>query len=281
MTGSVVLGLGGLPGEFVERLQAIQHAGFQGVELDAHDLAKSSTSIRDGVRAVEESGLKVAAFKELRDFTGHVGHVFGYRMELAKTNLDLMARLGCKLLIVNPSAFNKTSHISDLVDQLRAVATLAMKRGIRIGYRPLPWSDHAYDLASAWKLIEQAGNANLGLVVDSFQDLTELDISKVFQQVPAEKVFLIRVSDFKMSSLHILEDKIEVDGHQRFLPGAGNLTADLAGLIKQSQLAGYEGDIVLSVNDESYRRKGLSVTMELTSEARDWVLQQLNTASDD
>nr|WP_246624951.1 TIM barrel protein [Oceanobacter mangrovi] len=255
---------------------AIKAAGFDGIELDAHDLAKSSTSIRDGVELIKRSGLRVSAYKELRDFTGHIGHVLGYRMELAKTNLDMMAELGCKLLIVNPSAFNKTSHVADLVIQLQALATLAMKRGIRIGYRPLPWSDHAYDLASAWKLIEQAGNANLGLVVDSFQDLTELDISKVFQQLPAEKVFLLRVSDFKMSSLHILEDKIEVDGHQRFLPGAGNLTSDLAGLLHQCRDAGYRGDVVLSVNDESYRHKGLAQTMGLAADAREWVVRQLS-----
>jgi sugar phosphate isomerase/epimerase len=250
-----------------ERLAGIQQAGFDGVELDAHDLAKFSGSISESVQLIRDSGLQVSAFKELRDFTGHVGHVLEYRMELAKTNLSVMQKLGCDLLIVNPSASNKTLHISDLVAQLRALATLAMKKGIRVGYRPLPWSDHASDLVSAWQLIEQAGNANLGLVVDSFQNLTELAISQVFQQIPVAKIFLLRVSDFKMSSLHIMEDKVEVDSHQRFLPGAGILTADLASLLAQGFCAGYSGPVVMSLNDESYRRNGLVDTLQQASKS--------------
>lgn len=271
MSNPVALGLGGLPGSIDQRLEAIRAAGFEAVEVDATDLARSSFSIPESVAHIRASGLRVAALKELRDFTGHVGHVMGYRMELAKTSLAMMAELGCKLVIVNPSATNKTTHVSELVEQLRALATLAMKRGIRVGYRPLPWSDHAFDFASAWRLIEQAGNSNLGLVVDSFQNLTDLDISTVFQQVPADKVSLVRISDFKMSALHVLEDKIEVDNHQRFFPGAGNLSGDLAQLVRQCQSSGYGGDIVLGVNDESYRMAGLDSSMKAAVKARNWL----------
>jgi 2-keto-myo-inositol isomerase len=271
MSNPVALGLGGLPGTLDQRLEAIRAAGFEAVEVDATDLARSSFSIPESVAHIRASGLRVTALKELRDFTGHVGHVMGYRMELAKTSLAMMAELGCKLVIVNPSATNKTTHVSELVEQLRALATLAMKRGIRVGYRPLPWSDHAFDFASAWRLIEQAGNSNLGLVVDSFQNLTDLDISTVFQQVPAEKVSLVRLSDFKMSALHVLEDKIEVDNHQRFFPGAGNLSGDLAQLVRQCHSRGYSGDIVLGVNDESYRMAGLDSSMKAAVKVRNWL----------
>ena len=278
MKTRIALGLGGLPGSIDQRLEAIRHAGFEAVEVDATDLARSSISIAESVEHLHSSGLRVAALKELRDFTGNVGHVMNYRMELAKTSLNMLARMGGKLIIVNPSASNKTTHVSELVEQLQALATLAMKRGIRVGYRPLPWSDHAYDIASAWRLVEQAGNSNLGLVVDSFQLLTELDISRVFQQVPADKVFLVRLSDFKMSALHVLEDKIEVDHHQRFFPGAGNLGGDLARLVSQCEELGYQDDIVLSINDESYRMAGLDSTMKAAVKARHW-LEKVATAS--
>lgn len=271
MTNTVALGLGGLPGTLDQRLQAIRDAGFEAVEVDATDMARSSFSIAESVSHIRSSGLRVTALKELRDFTGHVGHVMTYRMELAKTSLSMLADMGGKLIIVNPSATNKTTHVSELVDQLRALATLAMKRGIRVGYRPLPWSDHAYDFASAWRLVEQAGNRNLGLVVDSFQNLTDLDITTVFQQIPAEKVFLVRLSDFKMSALHVLEDKIEVDHHQRFFPGAGNLSGDIAELVRQCQQNGYTGDLVLSVNDESYRMAGLDSAIQSALRARTWL----------
>jgi 2-keto-myo-inositol isomerase len=140
----------------------------------------------------------------------------------------------------------------------------------------LPWSDHAYDYESAYRLVEQAGNANLGLVVDSFHNLTDLNIDELFTQVPGDKVFLIRLSDFAMSTLYTLEDKIEVDHHQRLFPGEGGHSSDLTTLLRNCQTAGYQGDLVLSANDDRYRFSSLETVIAKASQSRDWVLSKLN-----
>ena len=274
-TQNIAVSLTGLTGDFGDRLSVIKAAGFDRIELDAVELSKQG-DLRLAESLLLESGLKLSAYKEFKDFTGHKGHVIRYKMQLAQANLKMMAALGCNLLVVTPSARNRTDNDDEIIAQLRALSTLAMLRGIKVGYRPLPWSDHAYDYESAYRLVEQAGNANLGLVVDSFHNLTDLNIDELFTQVPGDKVFLIRLSDFAMSTLYTLEDKIEVDHHQRLFPGEGGHSSDLTTLLRNCQTAGYQGDLVLSANDDRYRFSSLETVIAKASQSRDWVLSKLN-----
>jgi 2-keto-myo-inositol isomerase len=270
----IAVSLTGLTGDIGSRLSVIKAAGFEKIELDAAELSKQG-NLRVVEGLLQNSGLKLAAYKELKDFTGHKGHVMRYKMQLAQANLKMMTALDCSLLIVTPSAVNKTTN-DEVVAQLRAISTLAMLRGVRVGYRPLPWSDHAYDYETAYRLVEQAGNANLGLVVDSFHNLTDLNIDELFTQVPGDKVFLIRLSDFAMSTLYTLEDKIEVDHHQRLFPGEGGHSSDLTTLLCNCQTAGYKGDFILSANDDRYRFASLETVITKAAKSRDWVLSKLN-----
>ncbi|MGB1092647.1 MAG: sugar phosphate isomerase/epimerase family protein [Oceanobacter sp.] len=265
---TIALAMEGLPGNLVDRLGAIADAGFDAIEIDLQDLSRAG-NLKTTLKALRQSPLNIVAAKGLRDFTGHVGHVLDYRMNLARESINLMNELECPLLIAQPSALNKTVHVSELVSQLSALANLAMLRGVNIAYRPLCWSDHAYDIVSAWHLIEQAGNRNLGLVFDSFQSLTDLDSAHSLERVPADRIWSLRLSGFRASALHVLEDKIDVDRHQRYFPRAENLSRELVRVISQLVISSNSCQTVISGNVESYRMQGLESTLESAQSSRE------------
>lgn len=270
----IALSVTGMTGSVKARLSAMRLHGFTQVELDAVELSREG-DLRKAESDVLHSELNPVAFKELKDFTGHAGHVLRYKLEVAKSILARMCEMQSRLLIVTPSAYNRTDSDEEIVQQLRAISLLAMQRGINVGYRPLPWSDHASDYESAYRFIKAAGNSNLGLVVDSYHNLTDLNIDDLFQQIPADKVFLVRLSDFAMSTLYTLEDKIEVDHHQRLFPGEGSHSSDLGTLIRNCENAGFKGDYVLCANDDRYRFAPLDQVIKQAALSREWVLSKL------
>jgi 2-keto-myo-inositol isomerase len=270
----IALSLCGMTGSIKERVSSMRAYGFTQVELDAVELSRGG-DLRKAESDVLHSTLNPIAFKELKDFTGHAGHVLRYKLEVAKSILERMAEIKSRLLIVTPSAYNRTDSDEEIVQQLRAISLLAMQRGIRVGYRPLPWSDHANDYESAYRYVKAAGNSNLGLVVDSYHNLTDLNIDDLFQQIPADKVFLVRLSDFAMSTLYTLEDKIEVDHHQRLFPGEGSHSSDLGTLIQNCEKAGFNGGYVLCANDDRYRFASLDQVIKQAALSREWVLSKL------
>jgi 2-keto-myo-inositol isomerase len=270
----IALSVTGMTGSVKARLSAMRLHGFTQVELDAVELSREG-DLRKAESDVLHSELNPVAFKELKDFTGHTGHVLRYKLEVAKSILARMCEMQSRLLIVTPSAYNRTDSDEEIIQQLRAISLLAMQRGINVGYRPLPWSDHASDYESAYHFIKAAGNSNLGLVVDSYHNLTDLNIDDLFQQIPADKVFLVRLSDFAMSTLYTLEDKIEVDHHQRLFPGEGSHSSDLGTLIRNCENAGFKGDYVLCANDDRYRFAPLDQVIKQAALSREWVLSKL------
>ena len=270
----IALSVTGMTGSVKARLSAMRLHGFTQVELDAVELSREG-DLRKAESDVLHSELNPVAFKELKDFTGHAGHVLRYKLEVAKSILARMCEMQSRLLIVTPSAYNRTDSDEEIIQQLRAISLLAMQRGIKVGYRPLPWSDHASDYESAYRFIKAAGNSNLGLVVDSYHNLTDLNIDDLFQQIPADKVFLVRLSDFAMSTLYTLEDKIEVDHHQRLFPGEGSHSSDLGTLIRNCENAGFKGDYVLCANDDRYRFAPLDQVIKQAALSREWVLSKL------
>jgi 2-keto-myo-inositol isomerase len=270
----IALSVTGMTGSVKARLSAMRLHGFKQVELDAVELSREG-DLRKAESDVLHSELNPVAFKELKDFTGHAGHVLRYKLEVAKSILARMCEMQSRLLIVTPSAYNRTESDEEIIQQLRAISLLAMQRGINVGYRPLPWSDHASDYESAYRFIKAAGNSNLGLVVDSYHNLTDLNIDDLFQQIPADKVFLVRLSDFAMSTLYTLEDKIEVDHHQRLFPGEGSHSSDLGTLIRNCENAGFKGDYVLCANDDRYRFAPLDQVIKQAALSREWVLSKL------
>ena len=85
-----------LAGPLEAKLDAIQDAGFTQVMLKANDLAGHPQGWQAAVKAVRSSGLRGTGFQVLRDFEGLSGHLHQYKVDIAKTMLEMCARSGLR-----------------------------------------------------------------------------------------------------------------------------------------------------------------------------------------
>ena len=89
-----------LAGTLPQKLAAIKGAGFSQVMLMARDLVGHAEGLADAVRVVKESGLRVTGFQVLRDFEGLSGHLHEYKIDVAKSMLEMCHSVGAKVLLV-------------------------------------------------------------------------------------------------------------------------------------------------------------------------------------
>ena len=115
-----------LAGPLEDKLAATRDAGFGGVEIWAKDLVSHPGGVKAAVAAIRESGLRVTSFQLLRDYEGLEAHLHTYKIDIAKSMLDLMDAIGVPMLVVASTTSPYASGDMDkIVADLRALATLA------------------------------------------------------------------------------------------------------------------------------------------------------------
>lgn len=179
-----------LAGTLEAKLQAVREAGFSQIMLSARDLVGHPQGLDAAVAAVKGSGLRVTGFQVLRDFEGLSGHLHDYKIDIAKSMLEMCHALDCRvLLICSSTSVHATGDTAALVKDLRKLAVLAIPMNIKIAYEALSWGRVVNEFPQAWDIISQADMPNLGLGFDSFHmfatktSLDELDIlepNKIF-----------------------------------------------------------------------------------------------------
>src|SRR5438552_9527881 len=122
-----------LAGTLPAKLAAVRDAGFSQIMLSARDVVGHSEGIDDAVRAVRASGLRVTGFQVLRDFEGLSGHLHEYKVDVAKSMLEMCHALGSKVLLVCSSTSQHASTDPDaMARDLRKLAMLALPLGVKV-----------------------------------------------------------------------------------------------------------------------------------------------------
>ena len=129
-----------LAGPLPAKLDAVREAGFAQIMLSARDLAGHAEGPEAAIRAVRASGLRVTGFQVLRDFEGLSGHLQEYKVDVAKSMLEMCAALDCRVLLACSSTSTHASADADCIARdLRRLAMLALPLRIRIAYEGLAW----------------------------------------------------------------------------------------------------------------------------------------------
>ena len=105
-----------LAGPLEAKLKAVREAGFTQIMLAARDLVGHPDGLDAAVAAVRASGLRVTGFQVLRDFEGLSGHLHEYKMDIAKSMLEMCHALDCRvLLICSSTSVHATGETQALV----------------------------------------------------------------------------------------------------------------------------------------------------------------------
>jgi len=102
----------------------------------------------------------------------------------------------------------------------------AAKHGLRIALEFVPFSNIP-DLATALKIIDGAGRANGGLVVDNWHHMRSGGTFDDLRPIPPERVFTVQLSDGPRLPVHSPVDEAM---YHRILPGTGDF--DVVGFLR-------------------------------------------------
>lgn len=261
-----------LAGPLEAKLKAVREAGFTQIMLAARDIVGHPEGMQAAVAAVRASGLRVTGFQVLRDFEGLSGHLHDYKMDIAKSMLDMCHALDCRLLLVcSSTSVHATGETDALVKDLRKLAMLAIPMNIKIAYEALSWGRVVNEFPQAWEIICQADMPNLGLGFDSYHmfatntSLEELDI------LDPDKIFLVQLADFMWTEIKSVEERIATARHFRVFPGEGVHSEALATLVTRLHGLGYRGDYSFEVFNDDYQQMPLPSVAERAWRSALWL----------
>ncbi len=237
-----------LSGDLAEKLDAIAAAGFKGVEIFENDLLSFDGTPADVRSRVADLGLEIITFQPFRDFEGMPRDTRERTFARAERKFDLMAELGCDLLLVcsnvSPASLG---GIDRAAADLHALGERAGKHGIRVGFEALAWGRHIHDYRDAWEAVRRANHPAIGLVLDSFHIFARRTDLNPIRAIPRDRVFLVQLADAPVLDM----DPLSWSRHFRNFPGQGDLP--LLDFMEALQAIDYDGLLSLEIFNDQFR----------------------------
>jgi sugar phosphate isomerase/epimerase len=261
-----------LAGPLEAKLRAVREAGFSQIMLAARDLVGHADGPDAAVRAVRASGLRVTGFQVLRDFEGLSGHLQDYKVDIAKSMLEMCAALGCRVLLACSSTSTHASTDPEAIARdLRRLAMLALPLRIKVAYEGLSWGRAISEYTTAWDVVRRADCPNLGLGIDSYHIFATETPLEPLQDIPADRIFLVQLSDFMWNEVRTVEERIATARTFRVFPGEGVHSARLADLVTRLDRMGYRGDYSFEVFNDDYQQMPPSAVAARARRAAIWL----------
>jgi len=261
-----------LAGTLPAKLRAVREAGFSQIMLSARDIVGHEAGVEAAVRAVRDSGLRVTGFQVLRDFEGLSGHLHDYKIDVAKSMLELAAAVGAKvLLICSSTSTHASGDIDAIAKDLRRLAMLAVPLGIKVAFEALSWGRTINEFAQAWEAVCRADAPNLGIGLDSFHIFATKTPIEDLDILDPEKIFLVQLADFMWTEIRSVEERIATARHFRVFPGEGVHSEELAQLVIGLDKLGYRGDYSFEVFNDDYQQMPLPTVAQRAYRSALWL----------
>ena len=265
-----------LAGPLEAKLQAMKAAGFSQVMLKANDLVGHPQGLDAAVAAVRASGLRGTGFQVLRDFEGLSGHLHEYKVDIAKSMLQMCHALGCKVLLAcSSTSTHATQDLDTIARDLRKLAMLALPLGIRIAYEGLSWGRTVNEFTTAWDVVSRADCPNLGLGFDSYHVLAAKTALDEIDYLDPAKIFLVQLADFMWQETRTFEERMATARTFRVFPGEGVHSEALAELVLKLDRLGYQGDYSFEVFNDDYVNLPLPVVCERARKSAVWLAEDV------
>lgn len=265
-----------LAGPLQAKLQAMKDAGFSQVMLKANDLVGHPGGWKAAAQEVRESGLRGTGFQVLRDFEGLSGHLHDYKVDIAKTMLEMCAELGCDVLLAcSSTSAHASQDLDHIARDLRKLAMLAIPFGIRIAYEGLSWGRTINEYTTAWDVVCRADAPNLGICIDSYHILAAKTPLEAVADLDPAKIFLVQLSDFMWHETPTFEERMATARTYRVFPREGVHTAELIDLVQKLDSLGYAGDYSFEVFNDDFVQMPLPMVAERARKSALWLADDI------
>jgi sugar phosphate isomerase/epimerase len=261
-----------LAGSLESRLAAAREAGFAQVMISATDIAGHAGGAAAGIRVVRNSGLAVTGLEALRDFEGLDGQLHAYKLDVAKSMLEICASIGARVLLVEAStSTHADAGVDTIVRDLKKLSILAVPLGVRIAFKALSWSRTIKDFVAAGDIVLRANCPNLGIAIDAFDVIAAGVSLDEIEGIDPEQIFLVQLSDYMWQEIRTTEEQVTTARHFRVFPGEGAHSEALANLVTRLDTIGYYGDYSFDVYNDDYLQMPPEVVAKRARRAAEWL----------
>lgn len=261
-----------LAGPLEAKLAAMARAGFSQVMLSARDLVGHPGGVDAAASAVRASGLRPTGFQVLRDFEGLSGHLHEYKVDIAKTMLQMCVATGSRVLLAcSSTSRHATEDLDAITRDLRKLAMLAIPLGIRIAYEGLSWGRTVNEFTTSWDVVRRANCPNLGVGLDSFHIFAANTALDGLDAMDPDRIFLVQLSDFMWHETPTFEERMTTARTFRVFPGEGVHSDQLADLVLRLDRLGYRGDYSFEVFNDDYQQLPLDVVAARARRSALWL----------
>ena len=261
-----------LAGPLEAKLAAMKAVGFSQVMLSARDVVGHPQGLQAAVAAVRASGLRPTGFQVLRDFEGLSGHLHHYKVDIAKSMLEMCAALDSKVLLACSSTSRHATHDLDAIARdLRKLAMLALPLGIKVAFEGLSWGRTINEFTTAWDVVCRADCPNLGLGLDSYHVFAAKTPLDAIEDLDPNKIFLVQLADFMWQETQTFEERMTTARTFRVFPGEGVHSEQLADLVLRLQRLGYRGDYSFEVFNDDYQQIPLDTVAQRARRSALWL----------
>ncbi|MXP51396.1 sugar phosphate isomerase/epimerase family protein [Pantoea sp. SoEX] len=237
-----------LGGKTEKKLQAAHQAGFDQVEIWKEDIQNNSNGISSIMQFSIQKKIGFTNLQVLRDFAGIPYGQHKQKREELRQFINIAQAIGCNA-IQAPASTREDCLIDKIDEDLRWMASEAIRYKMKIMYEPMSWCTVDNTLPLAWERIKRVDQPNIGLVVDLFHiyalggDALQLD------GIPGDRIYEVQLCDIASKPPKDKKSLINVARHQRQLPGNGIIKID--SFIDKLKSIGYQGPIGIEVfNDQ-------------------------------
>ena len=263
-------------GPLAAKLAAMREAGFSQVMLAARDLVGHPDGWLAAVREVRDSGVRVTGFQVLRDFEGLSGQLHDYKVDIARSMIEMAAALESPVLLAcSSTSVHATDDREAIARDLRKLAMMALPFRIKVAFEGLSWGRHINDCVGAFDVVSRANCPNLGIGIDSFHSFATRTPLEALDDIDPAKIFLVQLSDFMWSEIHTVAERIETARHFRVFPGEGVHSDEVARLVTTLDRLGYDGDFSFEVFNDDYQTMPLHAVAERARKSAAWLAEDV------
>jgi len=228
-----------------KKLEIARATGYDGVGLwvdETDQAARDGEGIEGVSHALKNHGLAAA---ELCFVGGWMYPQEGTRAgayEHAEHAFRMAHALNCGCVVA--CASGDSGELEEAASDFGELCDLARRLGVRVALEFLGGAQQVKDVRTAWQIVELAGRANGGLLIDTFHfykggsDLADLE------PLTGDKVFLVHINDAPDLP------PAEVEDGDRVFPGDGALPLEVIAATLSSK--GYAGFFSLELFNEDY-----------------------------
>jgi sugar phosphate isomerase/epimerase len=265
-----------MAGTLPAKLAAVRAAGFAQIMLSARDITGHAEGVDAAIAAVRASGLRVTGFQVLRDFEGLAGHLHDYKVDVARSMLEMGAALGSRVLLAcSSTSTHATGDVDAVARDLRKLAMLALPLGLKVAYEGLSWGRHINEYTTAWEAVRRADMPNLGVGIDSYHVFATKTPLEPLDAIDPGKIFLVQLSDFMWNEVPTVEERIATARTFRVFPGEGVHSALLIDLVRRLTARGYRGDFSFEVFNDDYQQMPQSTVAARARRSALWLAEDI------